>query len=245
MAAAVAGIVEVEPRAHAGGGGRAGRDQDGAVVAARASAEDAACGDAERATLPGQGSGLSLLQEARPWPRDASRVRRAGVSSFGISGTNAHVVLEEAPAREDVAAIAEAEQAVAATAAGLRPRRGGAACAGRALRRLAVDACGRRLVRRGEARRRCTGRTLRRGPRCRRGMRRRPWKRCARWARDARTQRCRQARARERGRVVFVFPDRAVSGRAMGRTLLAESSVFAETIAACEAALGCGTRTGR
>jgi acyl transferase domain-containing protein len=46
-----------------------------------------------------EGSGLSLLQEARPWRRDASRVRRAGVSSFGISGTNAHVVLEEAPAR--------------------------------------------------------------------------------------------------------------------------------------------------
>ena len=48
-----------------------------------------------------EGSGLSLLQEARAWPRDASRVRRAGVSSFGISGTNAHVVLEEAPARAE------------------------------------------------------------------------------------------------------------------------------------------------
>ena len=52
-----------------------------------------------------EGSGLSLLQEARPWRREASRVRRAGVSSFGISGTNAHVVLEEAPAREEGAAI--------------------------------------------------------------------------------------------------------------------------------------------
>src|SRR6516225_9932266 len=50
------------------------------------------------------GSGLSLLQQARAWPKDASRVRRAGVSSFGISGTNAHVVLEEAPARNANAA---------------------------------------------------------------------------------------------------------------------------------------------
>ena len=49
---------------------------------------------------------MQVVDKATPWYADG-RPRRAGVSSFGFTGTNAHVLIEEAPQPLEDAVAAE------------------------------------------------------------------------------------------------------------------------------------------
>ncbi|MCM3808632.1 SDR family NAD(P)-dependent oxidoreductase [Streptomyces sp. DR7-3] len=176
---------------------------------------------------------VELLTEERVWP-EVGRPRRAGVSGFGVSGTNAHVILEQAPEPSgDAEPVVEARDGVVPLVvsgrggAGLRGQAeklleyvqarpelsvgelGAGLAAGRAaLSDRAVVVAGDRgeaLAGLGAVAEGTPGGVV--------------------------------GKAVVRGRVAFVFPGQGAQWVGMGAELLGSSPVFAEVIGECEVAL--------
>ena len=95
-APAVAGVDQVEHRPHPGRGRRGRGDQDGAWRCATARCQRRCTWTRPPRHVDWSAGAVPLLTEAGRG-REARRAAPRGVSSFGVSGTNAHVIFEEAP----------------------------------------------------------------------------------------------------------------------------------------------------
>ncbi|AXB48347.1 hypothetical protein A4R43_07910 [Amycolatopsis albispora] len=168
---------------------------------------------------------VELLTEAMPWP-ETGRARRAGVSSFGVSGTNAHVILEEAP---EQGTAEQAEPGVAGPVPLVWSAKSEAALLDqvRRLRDFAEAEPEVPLVALGRA---LTARS-------------RFGHRAVLVARDradlaaAERTAIRGVAAEDPGKVVFVFPGQGAQWAGMAVGLLDSSAVFSGRMAECERAL--------
>ncbi|UUU39568.1 type I polyketide synthase [Streptomyces sp. NBC_00162] len=181
---------------------------------------------------------VELLTESREWPQNG-RPRRAGVSAFGVSGTNAHLILEEAPAEE--AESASAESAPAGVVPLVVSARSAGSLAGQAKRLVAfvegadgvspAEVAGalvsdrallgeRAVVVAGSNEEALAGLQA-----------------LARGESAAGVVSGSAAGSSKPGKIVWVFPGQGSQWAGMGRELLESSPVFAERIAECAAAL--------
>ncbi|MFT3925001.1 MAG: amino acid adenylation domain-containing protein [Myxococcales bacterium] len=164
-----------------------------------------------------------VMAEPKAWPRGAV-ARRAGVSSFGVGGTNAHVVIEEAPARAESGSAQEPQLLVLS------------ARSEAALARMG-ERLGAWLATHPQASLSDVAFTLARG---RRHFERRRAVVVQDPAQAAQELSGKQAEAQlssKTPQVVFVFPGQGAQHAGMGRALYQRYPAFAEALDRCNALL--------
>jgi len=187
--------------------------------------------DAPTSHVNWSGGGVAVTAERMSWP-ETGRPRRAGVSSFGISGTNAHVILEQAPAVATLAERPAAETTLPWLVSG-RTERGLRAQARNLLAHLAdtpqapADTAFSLATTRASLERRAV--VVGTGPELIAGLR-------AIADGEPATGLISGGTSRPRG-AVLVFPGQGSQWIGMGAELLRTSTAFAERIAECEEAL--------
>ncbi|MBB5896422.1 type I polyketide synthase [Kutzneria kofuensis] len=174
--------------------------------------------DAPSSKVDWSSGAVELLTESSAWPRNG-RPRRAGVSSFGVSGTNAHVIVEEPPAVEPVAMPTAPAPLVVS---GRTP----ASLVAQASR--LADHLSPEMPLAGVARSLVVARPE---------YRHRAVALSAAGLRDFASPEVVTGIARDLGRTVLVFPGQGAQWVGMGRELMSEP-VFAERMVECAAALG-------
>nr|AXL05419.1 beta-ketoacyl synthase [uncultured bacterium] len=178
---------------------------------------------------------VELLTEARDWSRNG-QPRRGGVSAFGVSGTNAHLILEEAPP-QDVAPDPVDAPAVLPVVVSARSTGSLAGQAGQ-LAEFLGGAAGGELPLVTVASALVSGRAaLTERAVVVAGSRAEATAGLAALARAETPAGVVTGRAGEPGKVVWVFPGQGSQWVGMGRELLDSSPAFAERVAECAAAL--------
>ncbi|MGW3867653.1 type I polyketide synthase, partial [Streptomyces sp. NPDC005047] len=189
--------------------------------------------DAPTTRVDWSAGAVELLTEAREWLR-GDRPRRAGVSSFGVSGTNAHLILEEAPAEEEGPVRAPSSGGVVPL---VLSARSAGSLSGQAERLAAVvgsagvplgSVAGSLVTRRAVLGERAVV-VADSGEEAVAGLRA--------LAAGESAPGVVSGSSETPGRVVWVFPGQGSQWAGMGRELLDASPVFAERITACAAAL--------